>query len=44
MREERAARFTEDPQVRKVGDFMNALSSDLRYGRIYMNNMSDNIS
>lgn len=40
-REQRAELFTRDPLVRKVGDFMNALSSDLRYARIYMNNMSD---
>ncbi|WP_033458939.1 sensor domain-containing diguanylate cyclase [Bordetella bronchiseptica] len=40
-RQQRAALFTRDPLVRKVGDFMNALASDLRYARIYMNNMSD---
>lgn len=40
-RQQRAAQFTRDPLVRKVGDFMNELSSDLRYARIYMNNMSD---
>lgn len=40
-RQQRAAQFTQDPLVRKVGDFMHALSSDLRYARIYMNNMSD---
>jgi len=40
-RQQRAERFTQDAMVRKVGDFMNALSGDLRYGRIYMNNMSD---
>lgn len=40
-RQQRAAQFTQDPLVRKVGDFMNELSSDLRYARIYMNNMSD---
>ena len=40
-REQRAAQFTQDPLVRKVGDFMKTLSSDLRYARIYMNNMSD---
>lgn len=40
-RQQRAAQFTHDPLVRKVGDFMNALASDLRYARIYMNNMSD---
>ncbi|WP_200843443.1 sensor domain-containing diguanylate cyclase [Pantoea sp. 18069] len=40
-RQQRAEQFTQDPLVRKVGDFMNALSSDLRYARIYMNNMSD---
>lgn len=40
-RQQRAQQFTQDPLVRKVGDFMNALSSDLRYARIYMNNMSD---
>ncbi|QNN59037.1 sensor histidine kinase [Diaphorobacter ruginosibacter] len=40
-REERAEQFTRDPLVRKVGDFMNGLSSDLRYARIYMNNLSD---
>lgn len=41
-RQQRAAQFTQDPLVRKVGDFMHELSSDLRYARIYMNNMSDN--
>ena len=40
-RQQRAAQFTQDPLVRKVGDFMDALSGDLRYARIYMNNMSD---
>nr|WP_255469115.1 sensor domain-containing diguanylate cyclase [Achromobacter sp. UMC46] len=40
-RQERAAQFARDPLVGKVGDFMNALASDLRYARIYMNNMSD---
>lgn len=40
-REQRAAQFTRDPLVRKVGDFMNALSTDLRYARIYMNNLTD---
>lgn len=40
-RQQRAAQFTQDPLVRKVGDFMNELSGDLRYARIYMNNMSD---
>ena len=40
-REQRAMQFTQDPLVRKVGDFMNTLSSDLRYARIYMNNLSD---
>lgn len=40
-REERAELFTRDPLVRKVGDFMNLLATDLRYARIYMNNMSD---
>lgn len=40
-RQERAAQFAHDPLARKVGDFMNALSRDLRYSRIYMNNMSD---
>ena len=40
-REQRAVQFTRDPLVRKVGDFMNTLSKDLRYARIYMNNMSD---
>ncbi|WP_255032068.1 sensor domain-containing diguanylate cyclase [Bordetella genomosp. 1] len=40
-RPERAALFTRDPLVRKVGDFMNDLATDLRYARIYMNNMSD---
>lgn len=39
--QQRVAQFTRDPLVRKVGDFMNALSGDLRYTRIYMNNMSD---
>lgn len=38
---ERAALFTRDPLVRRVGDFMNELASDLGYARIYMNNMSD---
>ena len=41
-REQRAAQLTQDPLVRKVGNFMDALSSDLSYARIYMNNMSDN--
>ena len=40
-RQQRAAQFTRDPLVRQVGDFMNALAGDLRYARIYMNNMSD---
>lgn len=40
-REQRAALFTRDPLVRRVGDFMNELANDLRYARIYMNNMSD---
>ncbi|ENO89867.1 GGDEF domain-containing protein [Thauera linaloolentis] len=40
-RQQRAARFTRDPLVRTVGDFMNALSGDLSYARIYMNNLSD---
>ncbi|GHC88411.1 hypothetical protein GCM10007320_35280 [Pseudorhodoferax aquiterrae] len=40
-RQQRAAQFTRDPQVREVGDYMNAVASDLRYGRIYMNNLSD---
>ena len=40
-REQRAAQFTRDPLVRKVGDFMLALSEDLHYARIYMNNLSD---
>lgn len=40
-REQRAAQFTRDPLVRRVGDFMNELSRDLGYGRLYMNNMSD---
>ncbi|MFY0478535.1 sensor domain-containing diguanylate cyclase [Achromobacter marplatensis] len=40
-RQERAAQFTRDPLVRRVGDVMNALASDLRYARIYMNNLSD---
>ncbi len=39
-REERAAIFTSDPLVRRVGDFMTELSDDLRYARIYMNNLS----
>lgn len=39
-REERAAILTSDPLVRSVGDFMTGLSSDLRYARIYMNNLS----
>lgn len=40
-REQRAAQFTTDPLVRKVGDFMHTLASDLGYARIYMNNLSD---
>lgn len=40
-RQERAALFTQDPLVRKVGDFMNELADDLNYARIYMNNLSD---
>ncbi|WP_037225024.1 GGDEF domain-containing protein [Roseomonas gilardii] len=40
-RQQRAAYFTSDPLVRSVGDFMNGLSSDLHYARIYMNNLSD---
>lgn len=40
-RQQRAAQFTQDPLVRKVGNFMHELSGDLRYARIYMNNMSD---
>lgn len=40
-RQQRAAWFAHDPLMRKVGDFMNALASDLQYGRIYMNNLSD---
>ncbi|MCK8786719.1 diguanylate cyclase [Roseomonas sp. NAR14] len=40
-RQQRAERFTRDPLVRSVGDFMNRLSGDLDYARIYMNNMSD---
>lgn len=40
-RQQRAAQFTQDPMVREVGDFMNALAGDLKYARIYMNNMSD---
>ncbi len=40
-REERASKLTSDPMVRKVGDFMDRLSSDLHYARIYMNNLSD---
>ncbi|RKP49660.1 sensor domain-containing diguanylate cyclase [Pararobbsia silviterrae] len=40
-RQQRAAQLTRDPLVRKVGSFMGALSNDLRYARIYMNNMSD---
>ncbi|UZD71598.1 sensor histidine kinase [Brucella sp. JSBI001] len=39
-REERAAKLTSDPLVRLVGDFMTRLSDDLRYARIYMNNLS----
>jgi len=41
-RQERAAIFIRDPLVRKVGDFMRNLSNDLRYARIYMNNLSYN--
>ncbi|EFF75480.1 diguanylate cyclase (GGDEF) domain protein [Achromobacter piechaudii ATCC 43553] len=40
-RQQRAAQFARDPLVRRVGDVMNALATDLRYARIYMNNMSD---
>ena len=40
-RQQRAVEFTRDPLVRKVGDVMNRLAGDLRYARIYMNNMSD---
>ncbi|QMV74855.1 sensor histidine kinase [Comamonas piscis] len=40
-RQQRAAQFTADPLVRKVGDFMDALGADLRYARIYQNNLSD---
>lgn len=40
-RAQRAAQFSRDPLVRKVGDFMDALAGDLRYARIYMNNLSD---
>ncbi|MGC3985219.1 MAG: response regulator [Pseudorhodoferax sp.] len=40
-RQQRAAHFTSDPQVREVGDYMNAVASDLHYGRIYMTNLSD---
>lgn len=39
-REERASKLTRDPKVRRVGDFMNRLSRDLQYARIYMNNLS----
>ncbi|WP_442968253.1 response regulator [Pseudorhodoferax sp.] len=40
-RQQRAAQFTSDAQVREVGDYMNAVARDLRYARIYMNNLSD---
>ena len=40
-RQQRAAHFARDPLVRKVGDTMHALASDLRYARIYMTNLSD---
>ena len=40
-RQQRAAQFTQDSLVHKVGDFMHELCSDLRYARIFMNNMSD---
>ncbi|PZP99460.1 MAG: hypothetical protein DI587_10250 [Variovorax paradoxus] len=40
-RQQRAAQFTRDPQVREVGDYMKAVASDLRYARISMNNLSD---
>lgn len=40
-RQQRAVEFTHDPLVRKVGEVMNRLAADLRYARIYMNNMSD---
>lgn len=39
-RQQRAEKLTRDPLVRKVGSFMAALATDLRYTRIYMNNMS----
>lgn len=41
-REQRAIQLTRDPLVRKVGDYMDALSRDLGYARIYMNNTSYN--
>lgn len=40
-REQRAAQFTTDPLVRRVGTFMDTLAGDLGYARIYMNNLSD---
>ena len=40
-RQQRAAWFARDPLVRNVGDFMNRLSGDLNYARIYLNNLSD---
>ncbi|HVR54240.1 MAG TPA: response regulator [Pseudorhodoferax sp.] len=36
---QRAAQLTRDAQVREVGVYMDAVASDLRYGRIYMNNL-----
>lgn len=41
-RQQRAEQLARDPLVRRVGDFMSALASDLSYARIYMNNLSDN--
>ncbi|MCX5577031.1 sensor histidine kinase [Kaistia terrae] len=40
-RPQRAAQFTRDPLAQQVGDYMDALASDLNYARIYMNNLSD---
>lgn len=39
-RQERAAILTRDPLVRSVGNLMDRLATDLRYARIYLNNLS----
>ena len=40
---QRAAQLTRDAQVREVGDYMHSVAGDLRYGRIYINNLSDTV-